>query len=103
MLEQTVNIRSVDREAKALLRKISVLAASLFAVFLSACIPVGDQQVNADFLKSKDDMQERAAVLHPGMAEKTVFDKLDIPKYKFTHMNPQDVQTSLYGNSQVQG
>ncbi len=103
MREQTVNICSINLEANALFKKIRVLAVSLLAFFLSACIPVGDQEVNTDLFKSKEDMQERAAQLQPGMAKKTVFEKIQINQDKFAHMNTQEVQMSIYGNSQVQG
>ncbi len=48
-------------------------------------------------------MKERAATLKPGMSLKTVFEKIDIDKDKFSHMSTQELQMSIYGNSQVQG
>ncbi|MBU6474604.1 MAG: hypothetical protein KGL10_02160 [Alphaproteobacteria bacterium] len=70
---------------------------------MTACIPVGDQQINSDLFKSRQDMEQRAAMLHPGMTEDAVFEKICISKGKFTHMSLPEVQMSLYGNSVVQG
>ena len=103
MWEQTVHVRSINFEAKVLFKKIRILAVSLLVLFLSACIPVGDQQVNTELFKSKEDLKERAALLKPGMSMKAVFEKISIDKNKFSRMSTQEVQMSIYGNSLVQG
>lgn len=103
MWEQTINIPSVHFAAKVFFEKIKVFAVTLLAFFLSACIPVGDQGINTQLFKSKEDMKERAACLKPGMTKKTVFEKIQIDSEKFSRMSVQEVQMSIYGNSQVQG
>lgn len=103
MLEQTINKCSLELKAKVLFKKTRILAVTLFAFFLTSCIPVGDQEINTELFKSKEDMQERAASLKPGMPMKTVFEKIHIDKDKFSHMSTQEVQMSIYGNSLVQG
>lgn len=80
-----------------------IVAVTFLALVLSACIPVGDEEINTKLFKSKDDMKERAACLKPGMAKKTVFEKISIDPEKFSRMSFTEVQTSIYGNSQVQG
>ncbi|MBI3440356.1 MAG: hypothetical protein HY052_00865 [Proteobacteria bacterium] len=48
-------------------------------------------------------MKSRTAALKPGMSKKAVFEKICIPPDKFSTMSTQEVQMSIYGNSQVQG
>jgi hypothetical protein len=103
MSEQTVNIRSLGVEAGIFLRKLRVLTFGSLVFFLSACIPVGDQTINTELFKNKEDMKTRAAGLEPGMSRKAVFEKISIDPEKFSRMSTQEVQMSIYGNSQVQG
>ena len=103
MWEQTVNLRSINFEANVLFKKIGILAVILLTFFLSACIPVGDQEINTKLFKSKEDLKERAAQLKPGMPKKAVFEKISIDQETFTRMSTQEVQMSIYGNSMVQG
>jgi hypothetical protein len=103
MWEQAINVCTENLEAKVLFKKIRIVAASILIFFLSACIPVGDQQVNTELFKSKEDLKERAAQLKPGMIMNDVFEKIQIDKDKFSRMNTQEVQMSIYGNSLVQG
>ena len=103
MWEQTVNVRSINLEANVLFKKIGILAITLLTFFLSACIPVGDQEINTKLFKSKEDLKERAAQLKPGMSKKAVFEKISIDQETFTRMSTQEVQMSIYGNSMVQG
>ncbi|MBI1214256.1 MAG: hypothetical protein GC185_00390 [Alphaproteobacteria bacterium] len=70
---------------------------------LCACVPTGDQNVNTELFKNKDDMQKRAGDLHRGMSEKNVFKTLGIERERFARMSMEEVQMSIYGNSQVQG
>lgn len=80
------------------------IAFAFFALFsLGACLPSGEQDVNTDLFTSKEDMQERASLLKPGMSKKAVFTTLNIDPEKFSRMGQGDVQTSIYGNSMVQG
>jgi hypothetical protein len=103
MREQSINVCSVNLEAKVLFKKIRILAVTLLAFFLSSCIPVGDQEVNTQLFTSKEDLKERAAMLTPGMPKKTVFEKIEIDPDQFSRMSTQEVQMSIYGNSLVQG
>lgn len=103
-MEQRVHSLSVSSSPiRVFLKRIRLLTVTLFACCLSACIPVGDQTVNTELFKSQDDMRERAAQLKPGMSMKKVFEKISIDQEKFTRMSTQEVQMSIYGNSQVQG
>lgn len=45
----------------------------------------------------------RSAELRPGMSKKQVFETLSISPEKFARMSTQEVQSSIYGNSMVQG
>jgi len=103
MWEQTINICSENLRANILFKKTRIIAVILLTFFLSACIPVGDQEVNTELFKSKEDLKERAALLKPGMSIKAVFEKIQIDKDKFSRMSTQEVQMSIYGNSLVQG
>ncbi|MDE1152639.1 MAG: hypothetical protein PW788_08895 [Micavibrio sp.] len=76
---------------------------SLCALLLTACVPSGDEAVNTDLFKDKTDLATRTASLRPGMSKKAVFETLGIRQDKFEHLGLQDVQVSMYGNSQVQG
>lgn len=83
------------------------LLIPIFALFLTmplaACVPSGEQDVNTELFRDKDDMQTRIDSLKVGMAKKDVFKRLDIPVNKFKRLNVQDMQICLYGNSIVQG
>ena len=96
-MEQNINIR-------ALSKKIKLVITGVFLVFLmSACMPMGDETVNTELFKSKDDLKVRAAQLKPGMKEKAVFKKLKIAKENFSFMSTQEVQMCVYGNSMIRG
>jgi hypothetical protein len=86
---------------------VTGLCLALFVFFaclpLCACLPTGDQNVNTELFKNKDDMQARADKLRPGMREKKVFEVLGIDKTHFARLSTAEVQMSMYGNSQVQG
>jgi hypothetical protein len=99
MLEQTVNIRSFS----VVFHRFCLVAIGCIVALVSACVPVGDQSVNTKLFKDKDDMQFKAALLSPGMSKEAVFDKLKIKPEKFARMSTQEVQMSIYGNSQVTG
>jgi len=103
MWGQTGNFRSDNLAATVVFKKTSVLAVALLILFLSACIPVGDEQINTELFKSKEDMRDRAALLKPGMTTKETFEKIEIGPDKFSRMSTQEVQMSIYGNSLVQG
>jgi hypothetical protein len=103
MLEQTINIRSVKPKTGLFFRKLHVLVFGCIALLLSACVPMGDQEINTSLFKSKEDMKMRTATLEPGMSKQAVFETISIDPEKFSRMSTEEVQMSIYGNSQVQG
>lgn len=103
MAEQTINIRFLPFESGDLFRMFHLLILSCMALLLSACMPMGDQEINTSLFKSKEDMKARAAELKPGMSKKAVFETISIDPEKFSYMSTQEVQMNIYGNSMVQG
>lgn len=103
MLEQTINIISCNLRKSLFFNKLNIIALSCIALFLGACVPIGDQEINTTLFKSKEDMKMRTAELKPGMSKKATFEKISIDPEKFSQMSIQEVQMSIYGNSQVQG
>src|SRR3990172_8889631 len=99
MTEQTINIRPVVIETGLFFKKLSILVLGCFALLLSACVPMSDQEINTSLFKSKEDMRMRSAELKPGMSREDVFKKISIAPEKFSHMSTQEVQMSIYGNS----
>lgn len=73
------------------------------SVFLCACMPLNDQNVNTELFESKEQMKTRTAELKKGMSKKDAFAALNIPMEKFDQLSTPDVQIALYGNSQLQG
>ncbi|TNE31867.1 MAG: hypothetical protein EP349_03260 [Alphaproteobacteria bacterium] len=83
---------------------MGVLATVLTLVFiLSGCMKLKDQHVNTELFEGKQDMQTRVSELKAGMSKKDVFTALNISEEKFNRLSLQDIQTALYGNSQMQG
>lgn len=74
-----------------------------FTLFLSACLPVKNENVNTELFESSTEIREKAAQLKRGMKKDKVFQTLAVPIEKFSTMDTADVQTAVYGNSQVQG
>lgn len=81
----------------------SVLTICGCVLLLSACMPLGNQEINLDIFKDKEDMKERVATLRTGMSKQEAFDTLGIAAEKFARMSTADVQMNIYGNSVVQG
>lgn len=91
-----------------LLRHFSKRLASLTAIFaltlsLGACLPSGEQEVNTDLFKDKQEMTAKSGSLRPGMTREEAFKTVGVHPDKFERMNMQEVQTCYYGNSTVQG
>ena len=82
---------------------MNLIVLSCLAFLLGACMPMGEQEINTSLFKSKEDLQMRAAELRPGMSRMDVFEQIQIAPEKFSTMSIQEVQMSIYGNSQVQG
>lgn len=106
MSEQTVNVRATV-DAYLITRKIfsafKIFMITIAACALSACLPSGEQDVNTELFKNKDEMTVKAAELKPGISKKKAFEALGISADKFSVMSLAEVQTSIYGNSMVQG
>ena len=77
--------------------------ASIICLFLAACMPSGQQDVNTELFKNKDEMASKSQSLKTGMNKEKVFDTLGISATRFQKMNLSELQASLYGNSQVTG
>ena len=72
-------------------------------LFLTACMPSGNENVNTELFENTDEMHAKANELERNMAFEEVFKTLDVPIERFTKMNTEQVQIAVYGNSQVQG
>lgn len=84
-----------------MLKKFLAITCLLFIT--SACVPVGEEKVNTDLFKTKEDLKAAASALEIGMKKDDVFEKLGIPIEKFSFMSTPEIQITVYGNSQVQG
>lgn len=82
---------------------LKVFVVSFLALTLSACLPSGQQDVNTELFKNKEEMAQKTATLKPGISKKQAFETIGVPEEKFQVMSTQEVQMSIYGNSQVQG
>jgi len=100
MREQTINAIS-DTTLRFSGMGLGLLL--LVCLTLGGCMKSGEQDVNTELFQSREDMITRAAQLKPGMNKKAVFEKLGIDPDRCEIMSTAGVQTSLYGNSQVQG
>lgn len=102
MKEQKVNER-MKKIQRSLTEKVKLVAASFLLLLLAACMPSGDQKINTELFKDKQDMAERTAALKSGMSKKKVFETLNIDPERFDKMGTVEVQMAIYGNAQVQG
>lgn len=102
MSEQIINTPA-SRLLQSARGKLYIFAVALLTLCLSACLPSGEQDINTELFKSKDDLQARTESLSPGMTKQATFQTLNISPDMFERMSMQDVQMSIYGNSQVQG
>jgi len=100
MREQTINVSS---GASARFTGLSFRLLLIACLALGGCMKSGEQDVNTELFQSREDMISRANALRPGMSKKAVFEKLGIDPARCEIMSTAGVQTSLYGNSQVQG
>jgi hypothetical protein len=102
MAEQNKNL-DFDHFFFKALKKFCVLFIALISLALSGCLPTGEESINTELFKSKDDLKQKASQLRPGIKKGDVFRILDVAPEKFQRMNLSEVQSSIYGNSQVQG
>ncbi len=75
----------------------------IFTIFLNACMPLNDKDVNTDLFKDKEELKNKTSKLQIGMGKEAVFKLLGVPIQKFNRLGTIDVQRILYGNSQIQG
>lgn len=73
------------------------------ALLMAACMPTDRENVNTELFKNKEEFREKAEQLKPGMSRKKVFELLGVTEDKFQRLSLSEIQTSIYGNSQVQG
>lgn len=85
------------------MKRLCIVFIALSPLALGACMPTGQENVNTELFKDKEDLKARAAELKPGITKQQAFAILGIPPEKFERMSMADVQTCVYGNSQVQG
>lgn len=102
MSEQIINMRTAGL-LRPLGGKFRLFVAMCVTLLLSACMPAGEQDINTELFKSKEEMSSRAAELKIGTPQKAVFEKLGVAPQRFERMSVHDVQMSIYGNSLVQG
>ena len=86
-----------------MLRVLQIVLVLGIVLALAGCIPQGDQSVNTELFKNKEDVSQRTDTLRKGMTKKAVFEKLNVNSSRFERMSVQDVQMAIYGNSQVRG
>lgn len=101
-MEQIINIHATQQFWRKC-GKLRVLLLLLIVLTLSGCIPQGDETVNTELFKNKEDVAQRTQHLHHGMSKKSVFAALRVNPDRFDRMSMQEVQMAVYGNSQVHG
>jgi len=85
------------------LKKTNILTLGICSILLISCIPVGDEDINTDLFKNKEELRLASEKLRPGMTKDEVLKELKIPVEKFTVMSTEELQRNVYGNSMVQG
>lgn len=102
-MKHTNAVAIAIQPAPALLRLTTLLAALALALSLSACLPSGEQEVNTELFKDKQEMAQKSGSLRPGMTREQAFSTIGVPIEKFERMSMQEVQTCYYGNATVEG
>ncbi len=74
-----------------------------FIILLATCFPIKDEAINTDLFKSKQELEAKISGLSLGMNKYNTFKKLNVPIKRFSLMNVEEMQETLYGNSQIQG
>lgn len=85
------------------LNGLAMLSFGLAALILGACMPEGQQNVNTELFKDKEDLKVKTSQLKPGLGKKAAFEAIGVKAEKFQRLSTQEVQSCLYGNSIVQG
>lgn len=84
-------------------RTFTHLLALTLVLLLGACLPSGEQDVNTELFKDKNEMTAKSGQLKPGMTKAAAFEALGVPAARFERLSTADLQACVYGNSQVQG
>ncbi len=85
------------------IRGLTMFVFAVTTLLLSACVPEGQQNVNTELFKDKEDLKVKTSQLKPGISKKDAFTAIGINPEKFERMTTEQVQSCLYGNSVVQG
>jgi hypothetical protein len=101
-MEQIIN-RHETKILGKVLRGLQFLLLICAVFALTGCIPQGDEKVNTELFKNKEEVSQRTDQLRKGMTKKAVFAKLNVNPSRFERMSLQDLQMAIYGNSQVRG
>ena len=84
-------------------RSFSYVLMITACILMAACMPLKDENINAELFKDKEEMKVRTAELQQGMSKSAAFEVLNVPMERFSAMSTPEVQTAVYGNSMVQG
>lgn len=104
MSVQTLHTNSIPSSGMGgFLRFFKLALVAVMTFSLAACLPSGEQNVNTELFKDKQEIAQKEGVLKPGMTKAQVFETLGIPKERFERMSMQEMQYSVYGQSVVQG
>lgn len=101
-MEQIINIHET-KVLRKMVRRLQFVLLVFIVLALTGCIPQGNESVNTELFKNKEEVSQRTDQLRKGMTKKAVFEKLNVNSSRFERMSIQDVQMAIYGNSQVRG
>jgi hypothetical protein len=74
------------------------------ALFICSCaVPLHVNDVNADLFTSPEELEEKANGLTAQMDIEDAFAHLELDKNQFRRLSTPEVQTWIYGHSEVQG
>ena len=82
---------------------LSAFLAVCLCLGMTACMPSGNENVNTELFENKEEMRAKADELSRGMSIDSAMETLGVPLERFAVMSTDQVQTAVYGNSQVQG
>ncbi|MBW2713711.1 MAG: hypothetical protein JRC77_08170 [Deltaproteobacteria bacterium] len=92
-------------EIKLSIRQIVAYATlAISTTVLCACaIPLRVNDVNGDLFTSPEELEEKAGSLTAQMSVDQTFNHLELDEQLFRRLSTPEVQTWIYGHSQVQG
>jgi hypothetical protein len=101
-MEQSIN-NGATKSFGQVLNQFKIALLLIVILSVSGCIPQGDETVNTELFKDREEVSVRTQHLHHGMSKKAVFEQLKVNPDRFDRMSMQEVQMAVYGNSQVRG